>query len=124
MRAQWTRRREENMEAYLTLDQAREHFGLGGTPDNLVVKRVRQTATQGDIIAAAEKLGQPRLLTWTAHQITRSDFTEANPMPEPEPAVCCACKQPLGDCAGDDDLTPSDIANNTWPAGQKFRPVG
>lgn len=29
-----------------------------------------------------------------------------------------------GATAAVDDLTPADITNSSWPAGQKFRPVG
>ena len=82
IRVRWTRRREENMEAYLTFDQARDRFGLGGTPDNLVRKRISQVATQGEIQIAAENLGDPRRLTWGAQQIVRMDIAETDKMPE------------------------------------------
>lgn len=95
IRVQWTRRREENMEAFLTFDQARTRFGLGGTPDNLVRKRVGQVASQAEILAAAEELGDPELLTWGAPQVVRMDFCETDYAPDTAPHVCRACQQPL-----------------------------
>ncbi len=91
----WTQRRDENMEAFLTFDQARARFGLGGTPDSLVRQRVGQVASREQIREAAKELGNPRIVTWTAQQIINLVIRETDRMPEPEPVVCCACKQPL-----------------------------
>lgn len=87
VRVQWTRQREETLQAFLTFDRARELFGLGGTPDDRVAKRVSQTASRDEIIAAATADGPPERLQLTAGSIVRFDQREwdlpAPPDPEP-----------------------------------------
>lgn len=95
IRLRWTYQPDEKMEAYLTFDQAREHFGLGGTPDNLMRRRIGQVATQREIVAAAEKFGDPRLVDRSTPRIVLLEYVETDEVPGPEPEVCCTCKQPI-----------------------------
>ena len=95
IRIRWTRQRQEQMEAFLTFDQAREYFGLGGTPDSLVRDRVRRVATQPEIVAAAEKLGDARMLDAKTQQINYMEVTTSHEVPARAPEVCCTCHQPL-----------------------------
>ncbi len=95
IRIRWTRQRDEQMESYLTFDQVRAHFGLVGTPDDLVRKRMGQTATTSEVVNAAEVLGKAKMITWSTSRVPRIDIRETDKMPEHEPAVCCTCKRPL-----------------------------
>lgn len=91
----WSRRREEHMAAFLTFDQVRARFGLGGTIDKLVRRRMGQVATQAEIIAAAEELADPHMNSASSYQIVRLDYRETDEGPDPDPGVCCTCGQPI-----------------------------
>ena len=85
IRVYWTQTQQEEFEAFLTFDQVRERFGLGGTPDGLVRQRLGQVASRPQIRDAAKELGNPRMLTWTAQEIQRLNFTTSE-LPETDTA--------------------------------------
>lgn len=95
IRVRWTRQRDEKMESYLTFDQVRARFGLGGTPDGLVRRRMGQVATTSDICAAAEELGDPKMTTWSTSRILGAEIIQIGEIPDPEPPVCSGCHRPL-----------------------------
>lgn len=82
------------MEGFLTFAQVRARFGLGGTADNLVLKRMGQVATREEIIAAAEDLSVATMTRAGGYSIVRADFRETDDMPAVVPHICPRCGQP------------------------------
>jgi len=85
IRVQWTCQGEETMQAFLTYDQARERFGLGGTPDSLMYKRIGRVGTQKEIVAAAKEYGTPEQVSRSAPRITSFNYETVSDIPVPAP---------------------------------------